>query len=104
MHIQLRDTPLSLNPNTLLSQKPQPVSLPYDLKELPKSTPISHQIDNKELPTLENIIIKSSCIEEKKSDSVSSTIESYKQWEKEVQKMNPGFTAVADVMAPTIKR
>lgn len=103
MHLKLRDTPLIVNPNTLLGQRPNPISLPYDLKELPQSTNnLIEQINNNELPILNNIISKSN--ELLKNDNIDKNIDSsYKEWELEIQRLNPGFTAVKDVMSPTKK-
>lgn len=105
--MKLRDTPLIVNPNSLLAQKPNPISLPYDLKELPQSTDkFIEQINNNELPILNEIISKSNGLLEKEFDNDNEkggNIESYKEWEIQIQRLNPGFTAVEDVMSPTKK-
>lgn len=100
MHSNLKDTPLIVNPNSQLAHRPAPVSLPYDLPQLPPpSQPANlvHTIQQQTIPSLDSLVESYSSL----SPSTPTAASTYSSWEQHIRRLNPGYTQAADVMAPT---
>lgn len=102
----LNQLPLAVNENSLIAHKPTPVSLPYDLKQLPKNinSVISKEHITNQVLELDTVISATSSSTDNNKNANEDQILKFKTWSQSIERQQPGFfnNSTPDyVMKPT---
>jgi hypothetical protein len=94
---------ITLNKDTLVANPPNAVSLPYDLPTIPSQSETNSLVANVEQQLANvNRIVQST--EEPVEFINKANIDNYIAWEKQIYRLNPGFSSSNTIMEPTVKR